>query len=549
MQKIISKWQKFTPILLLFCILSVLIIGCSTSTTAKADINEKLELAVKYLSENKYQEAIITYRDAIKIDSKNVIAYKGLSLAYQLSNKTDLAQEALEDGLKVVTQTSQLKLMQADLMMDQGEADNAEAIFKELVSSDNPTYIAYQAYTYYLNRQGKQQEAINLLEQAVAKNKTDYKLNSMLAELYYENGDQEKALAAITNSMTNQVDQSVSYKLLAEIYQNKWSDQIALGDQFIKQNHVQTGQTLKLSGLFNMGKYDDVIKQYEVLTKDIKDEARVRLIVAQAYLKLNKKDLTSELLKPINVTQLKDSGMLADLADLYLQTGDKNKARKLAEQGINLDESLIDNYLVMYKSYEGEDKKSAQVWAYKYLISSSLSCKDSLNALSGVGIDLEQSKDSVTGESVIKERIQSIIFTPESVEPVLEELKLPGKDWTHNHLACYLDTSKDIAYYGYMVSQNDTANANLYGKSIVARVHNPKIVPISEIPGGEQECYVLARKVANEYKTTKAMRFNTHAYHNPNVDYYLPVIIEGNDFEGDLMKAGIPKDFVVYVDK
>ena len=544
MQKIV-KGNKFTSIFLVVALLIGLLIGCSNSTTVSAKVNEKLELAVKYLSENNYEEAIITYQSAIKIDSKNVTAYKGLSLAYQLDNKMDLAEKALDDGLKAVPQTPQLKIALAGLMLDQGKADEAEVIYKELVSGDSPTLPAFQAYTYYLNKQGKQAEAIALLEQAVAKNTTEYKLNAMLAELFYKNGDQEKALAAINKSLTSQVDQSISYQLLTEMYQDKWADLIALGDQYIKQDQTQAGQLLKLSGLFSMGRYDDVIKQYGELTSDLKNNARTRLIVAQAYLKLNKKEQSSELLKTIKVAELKDAGMLADLAAFYLEIGDKDNARKLAVQGIGADESIIANYLVMYRSYEGEDKKLGQVWAYKYLLSSLLSYRESFGALAGAGIDLEQSKGRVTGKTDIRDRIKRIIYTPELVEEQISE----GITYTHNTLNCYLDTSKDIAYYSYLVSQEDPNEANLFGKSIVARVHNPIICPISAIPPDEKKYNIISRRGATDYKATKAMKFNTHSFRNSNSDYYFPVIMEGNDFEGDLIKAGIPQGFIMYVDK
>ena len=534
----ITRRKKSISIVLVLAVLSNLLIGCSSSTTVSAKISDKLELAVKYLSENNYQEAILTYQSAIKIDSKNITAYKGLSLAYQLNNKMDLAEKTLDDGLKVVPQTTQLKLALAGLMLDQGKADKAEVVYKEIVNADSPTLSAYQAYTYYLNKQGKQAEAIAQLELVAAKNSKEYNLNSMLAELYYKNGDKEKALVAINKSLTIQLDQSRSYQLLAEMYQDKWADLTALGDQYIKQNQAQTGQLLKLSGLFSMDRYEDVIKLYGELTSDLMDNARTRLIAAQAYLKLSKKEQSSELLKPIKVAELKDAGMLADLAAFYLETGDKDNARKLALQGIESDERIIDNYLVMYRSYEGEDKKLAQVWAYKYLLSSLLSYRESFNALIGAGIDLEQSKSAVTGKS---ERIKSIIYTPELVE----KQKSEGIKGTHTTLSCYLDKSKNIAYFGYRVSQEDPKEANLFGKSIVARVHNPNICPISAIPLGDERGYNVSRRIANDYKATKAMKFN----HDHNFDSYYPVIMEGNDFEGDLIKAGIPQGFIVYVDK
>lgn len=54
--------------------------GCFNSKTASAKVDQKLELAIKYLSEQKYQEAILAYQEVIKINSKNITAYNGISL-------------------------------------------------------------------------------------------------------------------------------------------------------------------------------------------------------------------------------------------------------------------------------------------------------------------------------------------------------------------------------------------------------------------------------------------------------------------------------------
>ncbi|MDQ0285160.1 Tfp pilus assembly protein PilF [Desulfofundulus luciae] len=85
------------------CYLSVILIllftfaaGCGGGAGAK--VTKQLELAVKYLSENKFEEAILAYQEVIKIDPQNVQAYKGLSVTYYLLGKTDQAEQGLQDG-------------------------------------------------------------------------------------------------------------------------------------------------------------------------------------------------------------------------------------------------------------------------------------------------------------------------------------------------------------------------------------------------------------------------------------------------------------------
>ncbi|MGE5398721.1 MAG: tetratricopeptide repeat protein [Chitinophagales bacterium] len=67
-------------------VLSILLVAGGylgwNSLNSEARFEKKLELAVKYLNENKYDEAILAYNDAIKIDPKNMEARVGLAQAY-----------------------------------------------------------------------------------------------------------------------------------------------------------------------------------------------------------------------------------------------------------------------------------------------------------------------------------------------------------------------------------------------------------------------------------------------------------------------------------
>jgi Tfp pilus assembly protein PilF len=139
------KSKKLLAIFLIFMIGASLLNGCSRKTGAQ--VSEKLELAVKYLAEQKYEEAILAYQEVIKIDSKNVTAYKGISLAYTLQEKPDQVEQALQDGLKAIPQNAQLQLAMAGLMLDRGKNEQAEAIYKELVGGTSPLLPSYQAYT------------------------------------------------------------------------------------------------------------------------------------------------------------------------------------------------------------------------------------------------------------------------------------------------------------------------------------------------------------------------------------------------------------------
>ncbi|MDQ0287729.1 putative Zn-dependent protease [Desulfofundulus luciae] len=370
-----NKLRKFPFMATLIIIIAALFTGCGQSG-ANAKISKQLELAVKYLSENKFEEAVLAYQEVIKIDRKNVLAYKGMSIAYSMQGKMDQAEQALQNGLKQVPDAKPLKLALAGLMIDLNKKDQAEAIYKEIISLDAKYLPAYQAYAKLLIIMNRQNEAVALLERAVLSNAEQYKSQALLAEMYLKSGYSQKALEAINKSLTIEPNQSVSYKLLVEIYSNRWTEFVALGDQFVQQGLYIPGQIIKIYGLYKMGKFDEIIEQYEKLANDVKASPKVRLIAAQAYLKVGNKEKGFNALKDLKIEDIKDAALLAEIASYYLEAGDKDTARRLAIQGISLDETVIENYVVLYRSYLEEDESQADIWLTKYLLNSILSLED-----------------------------------------------------------------------------------------------------------------------------------------------------------------------------
>ena len=538
--------KKLLAIILILIVSSGLLTGCSRSE-ANTAFEEKLELAVKYLAEQKYDEAILAYQEVIKIDSKNVTAYKGISLAYMLQEKPDQAEQALQDGLKALPENLQLQLAMAGLMADQDKNQQAEAIYKELVGSANPSLSSYQAYSSYLIQQGKSAEAIILLEQAISRNSNDYQLNAMLARVCFMNGEKDKALAAINRSLTIQLDQSASYELLAEMYQGQWADLVTMGDQYIQQKQANIGQLIKMAGLFGMGQYDDVITLYREAATALKDNTRARYIAAQAYSKLGQTDRSLELLKPIKADELKDAGMLAALANHYLESGDKENARKLAMQGINLDETMIDNYLVMYKSYKDEDDVMARAWGFKYVLNSIFSITNSIEEASYMNLlDNKASSENLTSKDIVS----ALLFSPEEIEEESEYHdefeERSGYGWKDE---CYLDSTRNIAYLSYAFIFSDsvmgwTPTANQLRKPVIFRIHAPQVHDtssvINELRQQFAECFSADEDFEDVYgKSSKVVYCDS---------FWFTVLAEGVPFEEHLKNAGRAEDTIIFVD-
>lgn len=336
---------------------------------AESRVQVKLDLAVKYLSENKFDEAVLTYREVIKIDSKNVPAYKGLSVAYSLQGKNTEAEQALQEGIEKVPDKKPLKLAMAGLMVDTGKADQAAAIYNEVISGDAGYVPAYRAYTKFLVSSGRQAEAVALLEKA-AGGGSDYRLHSLLAEARLSAGNQEGAKEAAIKSLSLEINQSAAYRILLDIYSGSPDELASLGDSYLQQGQGKLGYMIKLTGLLAGGKNEDALSLYSQLPGEVKSVARAKLLAASTYLRTGQKDQGLAVLKEIITSDLKDAAMLADIAALYLEAGDKGKAREVATAGIALDDAVVDNYIVLRNSYKGEDNYAAAIWQVKFLVNS-----------------------------------------------------------------------------------------------------------------------------------------------------------------------------------
>ena len=61
---------------ILFVLVLILLVGCKSK---EARVQEQLDLGSKYMAELDYESAIVVLNKAIKIDPKNVDAYKMLA--------------------------------------------------------------------------------------------------------------------------------------------------------------------------------------------------------------------------------------------------------------------------------------------------------------------------------------------------------------------------------------------------------------------------------------------------------------------------------------
>ena len=98
--------MKRIKLIFIITIVGMLLIGCKSKG---ARVQEQLDLGSKYMAELDYESAIVALNKAIKIDPKNVDAYKMLAEVYEKSGRPDDARATLEKVLDIDSLSSENK--------------------------------------------------------------------------------------------------------------------------------------------------------------------------------------------------------------------------------------------------------------------------------------------------------------------------------------------------------------------------------------------------------------------------------------------------------
>lgn len=102
---------------------------------------EQYDLGVRYLSEGKYEEAIIAFTAAIEIDPKQAPAYVGRGNAYVHSGKTDgnlvAAQADYEKAIELDGSDSDAYLGLANIYLSMGNTEMALQVLNDALDAVN----------------------------------------------------------------------------------------------------------------------------------------------------------------------------------------------------------------------------------------------------------------------------------------------------------------------------------------------------------------------------------------------------------------------------
>ncbi|MEN6389987.1 MAG: tetratricopeptide repeat protein [Syntrophomonas sp.] len=333
-------------------------IGAGLWSRGSADrAQEKLDLAVKYISENDFDKAILAYNDAIKIDPQQVKAYQGLAKVYTLQGKYDDAKAAYDKGTAAIAANEQnaLKLGLAGMYIDQGKLPDAEKSFQEIIDSNQSCIEAYWGLAMAYQKQGDKTKAEAVLRQAVIKYPNDYRGYNTLALFLKQNNKADDAFNNLVKSLSIELNQQEAYLVLNDLYKGRWTE---LQTKLSAVSNQQISAMLEFYMYYASEDYSKAVDTFKTKLSGQSGNYKARILAAIAMFKTGEKSRAETLIKQVLNEKFND-WLLGDVALYHQVAGDNEKARLSAIKAVQVNGINLEAVALLQKLNTGDEKKYA----------------------------------------------------------------------------------------------------------------------------------------------------------------------------------------------
>ena len=129
--------------------ISLFMVGVTTGCNQKSGSNvekstgDPRELALQYMSQNKLDEAVAAFQQAIKINPQDTSSYIGLTRLYLLQQNYEAAEKLCNEALKLQPKNLDIKLLLAETYYRKNDKENAIKELKDIISQDPKIISAY----------------------------------------------------------------------------------------------------------------------------------------------------------------------------------------------------------------------------------------------------------------------------------------------------------------------------------------------------------------------------------------------------------------------
>ncbi len=362
------KTNKANKNIIIASFLAVLLLAGSffgwRSYTSEARAQEKLELAIKYLSENDFDKAILAFNDAIEINPKEIKAYQGLARTYTLQGRFADAKAVYDKGLQAVSsdQKQTLQIGLAGMYIDQGNISEAEKAFLGLKENNPACLEAYFGLAIVYQRQGDNAKAESVLRQAVEKNPGDYRAYNTLALFLEQNQKRDEAFQNLVKSLELDINQQEAYLILNSMYNYRWGEVQA---KIASVSNQQVASMLEFCCYYYQQNYSKAVSLYKQNHASQTSNIKVKILAAVAMSKTGDRAGAENLIAQCLAAQM-NGWLFGDIASYYLEAGNKDKAKEFAINALQANGTNLEAIALLQEI--NADDGSVRIYAAEYLL-------------------------------------------------------------------------------------------------------------------------------------------------------------------------------------
>ena len=237
------------------------------------NLSEQIRGAV-FAGQKNFSESISAFKRAYAAaptESQPVIA---LVRTYILAGKTKEAADFLDSVLKENPSNVDVRLMQAQLYVMNGDKSKAEADFKEAIQQAQKNPAGYQQLASFYARNKQMKDASVVVDQGLAQAPGDLSLRLTKAGILELDGDHDEAISIYEGMLKERPDTDVVANNLASLLSEFRTDKASLNrayeiaQRFKNSDVPQFKDTLGWAS-YKLGKYDDAKSNIDMASQKL----------------------------------------------------------------------------------------------------------------------------------------------------------------------------------------------------------------------------------------------------------------------------------------
>ncbi|MBI5612440.1 MAG: tetratricopeptide repeat protein [Gammaproteobacteria bacterium] len=172
-------------------------------------------------AQNRFEEAVTSYREALALDPQNPMAHNNLGRALYRLGRHQEAAEALREALRLRPDLVEVRFNLGVLHAEQHQLEEAVASFRETLRLRPDSVEAYQSLGNALGQMGRYDEAVACYRQALRLRPDNVDVLCNLGQYLVKQDQFDEAVACFRRALARRPDHADAYVYLGNAFANQ----------------------------------------------------------------------------------------------------------------------------------------------------------------------------------------------------------------------------------------------------------------------------------------------------------------------------------------